>query len=197
MFKKWLTSLWGKMKVTLVWLQTGCRVLWDKWVESRGGHALMKRNLSQCSRHVEGESFSVTGFDPFQRIVWMEVRFAIVGPVEDKITVFSPMPCPYVGASFWCLSPWFWAQWHTLKSLPHSLGDSCSSWRVVSLSFQKSKGKAGKEYSFFAKVEKLKEMTPFQLLIGFTMLRGISYHHTTIVLLAVKRCGWMYNTSYV
>lgn len=63
----------------------------------------MKRNLSQHSGHAEGESFSVTGFDPFQRIVWLEVRFAIVGPVEDKITVFSPMPCPYVGASFRCL----------------------------------------------------------------------------------------------
>lgn len=94
MFKKWLTSLWGKMKMTLVCLQTGCRVLCGKWVESKGGHALLKRNLSQHSGHTEGESFSVTGFDPFQRIVWMEVRFAIVGPVEDKITAFSPVPCP-------------------------------------------------------------------------------------------------------
>lgn len=74
--------------------QTGCRVLCGKWVESKGGHALLKRNLSQHSGHTEGESFSVTGFDPFQRIVWMEVRFAIVGPVEDKITAFSPVPCP-------------------------------------------------------------------------------------------------------
>lgn len=64
--------------------------------ESRGGPG----HMSQHSVHAEGESFSVTDFDPFLRILWMEVRFFTMGTVEYKNTVFSPMSCPVWGALF-------------------------------------------------------------------------------------------------
>jgi hypothetical protein len=42
----------------------------------------MKLNVSQHSAHSEGESFSLAGFDPFLRIIRMEVRFFTEGTME-------------------------------------------------------------------------------------------------------------------